>query len=201
MTGGHKMEKSENQRVMLTKRLLKEGLLKLLAKKNIKKISVSELCQTAGINRSTFYNHYGSQFDVLKEMEMDLIEDLNKIWENECEKANWTLKDRATALCRYLKENERIFKLIFSNTDTNSEFSSMLIGATHVQMIYSRVFPNEKDRQKHDLMITFLTGGTYDMIRKWLMEDIPITPDEMGELMYNMSVSDWDIHFPVDNQN
>ena len=58
--GGYciKMEKNENQRIKLTKRLLKESLLKLLTEKNIKKISVSELCQTAGINRSTFYNHY-----------------------------------------------------------------------------------------------------------------------------------------------
>ena len=37
------MEK-ENQRVVVTKRLLKEGLLRLLENKNIDKINVTELC-------------------------------------------------------------------------------------------------------------------------------------------------------------
>ena len=179
---------------MLTKRLLKESLLKLLAEKSIKKISVSELCQNAGINRSTFYNHYGSQFDVLREMELDMIDDLNQIWEEERGSSEWTLRDRAAAFCRYLKDNDKFVKLIFSNSDTSSEFISLLIGAAHVQTIYRQIFPDEKDRQKHDLMTTFLAGGTYNMIRKWLLEDIPITPEEMGELMYNMSVCGWDFN-------
>ena len=107
------MVKNENQRIMLTKRLLKESLLKLLSEKSIKKISVSELCQNAGINRSTFYNHYGSQFDVLKEMELDIIDDLNQIWEKECGSSEWTLQKRAAAFCKYLKDNEKLVKLIF----------------------------------------------------------------------------------------
>lgn len=49
------MDKKENQRIMLTKRLLKESLIEMLAKKSIKKISVSELCTAAGINRDMLY--------------------------------------------------------------------------------------------------------------------------------------------------
>ena len=44
----------ENQRVMLTKQLLKESLIYLMKKKEIQKVSVSELCHNAGINRVTF---------------------------------------------------------------------------------------------------------------------------------------------------
>lgn len=68
----------ENQRVMLTKRLLKESLLSLLKEKRIEKISISELCKEAGINRSTFYKHYDTQYDLLYELETDLAEDLHK---------------------------------------------------------------------------------------------------------------------------
>lgn len=187
------MEKKENQRIMLTKRLLKESLLDLLKNKNIHKISVSELCHTAGINRSTFYNHYGSQFEVLKEMELDMIEDLKHIWEKEIQNSKWTLDKRAAALCSYLKKNESFVKLIFSNSDMDSEFASLLIDAAHVQMIYKQTFPDEKDQIKHELMTTFLANGTYHMIKKWIVEDIPITADEMGKLIYNMSACDWDI--------
>ena len=67
------MEEKINQRVMLTKRLLKESLIKMLETENIYKISIRELCEQAGINRSTFYKYYGSQFDLLREMEEDML--------------------------------------------------------------------------------------------------------------------------------
>ena len=63
----------ENQRVALSKRMLKEGLIKLLNKKNISKISINELCEIAEINRTTFYRHYQTPHDVLLEVEYDFI--------------------------------------------------------------------------------------------------------------------------------
>lgn len=48
----------DDQRVTLTKRLLQEGLLRLLETKEIDKINVTELCRESGINRATFYRHY-----------------------------------------------------------------------------------------------------------------------------------------------
>ncbi len=62
------MEKKENQRIMLTKQLLQTAFLKLLQLKPIHAISIRELCTEAGINRTTFYYHYGSQYDLLADI-------------------------------------------------------------------------------------------------------------------------------------
>ena len=51
------MAQKENQRITLTKKLLQEGLLRLLEVKTLDNISVTELCRESGINRATFYNH------------------------------------------------------------------------------------------------------------------------------------------------
>lgn len=48
----------DDQRIALTKRLLREGLLRLLSKTDLNKISVTQLCIESGINRATFYRHY-----------------------------------------------------------------------------------------------------------------------------------------------
>ena len=63
----------ENQRVRITKRLLKEKLEELLMLKPINRITVKDLCQEAGINRSTFYQHYSDQYELLGEIESDII--------------------------------------------------------------------------------------------------------------------------------
>ena len=66
------MAKKENQRVLMTKHLLHEGLLQLLEIKDMDKISVTELCRVSGINRAAFYNHYSSPKDLLSAMEGEL---------------------------------------------------------------------------------------------------------------------------------
>ena len=55
----------DDQRIALTKRLLREGLLRLLSKTDLNKISVTQLCIESGINRATFYRHYEEPRDIL----------------------------------------------------------------------------------------------------------------------------------------
>lgn len=178
------MKKKENQRIALTKRLLKESLLQLMSKKSVQNITVSELCSAAEINRSTFYNHYGCPADVLKEIETDVVTDLQQIWEEEGSAKNWPMNKRVEALCTYLQEHKKSAKLLFRDSDTNSEFATLLFQAAHVQAAYAQAFPYVTDPDSKRLMITFLTNGTYHLIRQWLLEDIPKTPKELGDLAY-----------------
>ena len=55
----------ENQRIRLSKAMLKSALMRLLKEKPIEKISIYELCAAAQINRTTFYKYYGSQYELL----------------------------------------------------------------------------------------------------------------------------------------
>ena len=55
------MEKKEDRRVAMTKRMLKDALTDLLREVDIYHVSIRELCQRADINRTTFYKYYGSQ--------------------------------------------------------------------------------------------------------------------------------------------
>ncbi len=64
----------ESRRVTMTKMLLKESLLELMAKKPISKITIKEICDSADLNRTTFYSHYADQFALLEEIENDAIE-------------------------------------------------------------------------------------------------------------------------------
>ena len=69
----------ENQRVRLSKELLRRSLTELLFEKNIHKISVREICERAQINRTTFYKYYGSQYDLLTDMENQVLEEIAKV--------------------------------------------------------------------------------------------------------------------------
>lgn len=67
----------ENQRIRISKTMLKNGLLKLLKEKTLNQITVYELCQVSQINRTTFYKYYGSQEELLNEIETDFLKQLD----------------------------------------------------------------------------------------------------------------------------
>jgi len=60
--------------ILHTKMFLRESLLALLEDKPIEKITPTELCRHAGINRNTFYSHYRSPEELLHSMEQELLE-------------------------------------------------------------------------------------------------------------------------------
>lgn len=59
----------ENRRILITKQLLCESFISLLKQKPIDKISVTELCQAANVNRGSFYAHYADVYDLLGQIE------------------------------------------------------------------------------------------------------------------------------------
>ena len=64
------MNKSESKYFNTALRM-DEALIELLEKKDLEYITVKEICQQAGVNRSTFYLHYETISDLLREtMEM-----------------------------------------------------------------------------------------------------------------------------------
>ena len=65
-------------RVRYTRRVIKESLLRLLEDRPVKRITVKEVCEAAQINRATFYAHFTDCFDVLNQMENDLLADFER---------------------------------------------------------------------------------------------------------------------------
>ena len=61
---GDKKSTAVDRRIRRTRTLLRQGLIQLMATKDIKDISVKELSDLADINRGTFYLHYNDIFDM-----------------------------------------------------------------------------------------------------------------------------------------
>lgn len=67
-------QKKEDRRVRYTKKAVREGFLRLLQEKPIERISVTEICREADINRGTFYAHYSDPYDLRRSLVAELTE-------------------------------------------------------------------------------------------------------------------------------
>ncbi|WP_158943888.1 TetR/AcrR family transcriptional regulator [Granulicella sp. S190] len=59
-------EKSVDPRILRTRNLLQQALVKLMKEKEFDAISVQDIAESATINRATFYDHYPDKFALLE---------------------------------------------------------------------------------------------------------------------------------------
>ena len=69
----------EQKRKTNTKENIKKAFIKLIKDKGCDSLTVSDLAREANINRGTFYLHYLDKYDLLDQLEKDVIEDLEEI--------------------------------------------------------------------------------------------------------------------------
>lgn len=55
--------------------LMNKALLVLLEKKDFELITIKDICEKAGVNRSTFYLHYQNTLELLQECLENIIND------------------------------------------------------------------------------------------------------------------------------
>jgi len=163
-----------NQRVAVTKRMVKEGLVRLLEKKPLEKINITELCQEAGINRTTFYRYYELPRDVLTEMQNEFFEETLEHFQKPLTVSG------IECLFVCLSEHAALVKLFFqynSDEDWTNIFAQVYHSFPEKKML--KAFRN-LDENRAELLSTYLAGGAYFLVRKWIMDDIPMSPKEVA---------------------
>ncbi len=169
-----------NQRVAVTKRMVKEGLRRMLEKKPLEKITITELCQEAGINRTTFYRYYQLPRDILTEMQKEFFAETFEQFHKPL-----TASD-VERLFVCLSEHAELVKLFFqynSDTDWASIFTN--IYNSFPEMMRIKAFRN-LDENSSKLLSTYLSGGAYFLARQWIMEDIPMPPKDVAAIALNI---------------
>ena len=174
------MNKNESKYFNTAVRMDK-ALIELLEKKDFEYITIKEICQAAGVNRSTFYLHYENTTDLLKEttgyitdsflsyfsvdkknMKLDIKNcDINELF--------FITPEYVLPYLTYIKDNRRVFRTALKH------FSSMDFGGVYEKMfkyIFNPVlerfcFP---ENERKYIMKFYLTGVTA-IVGEWLDND------------------------------
>ena len=178
----NKLNKSESK-YYNTACLMNESLILLLEKKDYSFITVKEICEKAGVNRSTFYLHYETMNDLLSETIEYVGKKIHKKFNNKVlDKQtikNSKLEDLFLITPEYLlpyleflKENKAIYKIAYSQPNVLTE-----------QYIVSHLFKNifepildrflvPKEEQKY--MMSFYLNGMSAVMIEWIKNDCKV---------------------------
>ncbi|MGM9521761.1 MAG: TetR/AcrR family transcriptional regulator [Oscillospiraceae bacterium] len=175
-----------NQRIALTKQLIYRSFLTLLKKKSIHQISIRELCETAGINRTTFYNHYGSQYDVLAEIADNYLGEIAKTIENADVRDKESVHSRVALVLRFIQDNLELSAMLLNN-NIDETFAQRLFSLPKIGDMLNTALANIRDEKEKTAMISFVIYGSYKVIQDWINDPDRISPTQETELMLSLA--------------
>ena len=174
-----------DQRVIITKMMLKEALLKLLHTRQLNKITITDLCRESGINRATFYRHYEEPKDILNEIRYSIFEDIKNIEKQS--NINSSEDQLLEQVCQHFFENRELLNILFKYR--NDEDFVLLINEICRQRIpHLRKLGYMKDYDDESLKLStcYFAGGIYYILRQWLSEPIEKSPKEIARIIQNV---------------
>ena len=178
MIEGEKMAvKPVDRRAKMTRELLKQSLIELMKNKPIHEISIKKICETADVNRSTFYHHYNSQYELFNDILNDIGVDITEMVKRHQEKPDW-MRSVLTDAFTYIENRRDTFLVILSE---NSGFS---IGETLT--MYVDRFINTASESSSEIAkycSVFATAGISTVVWKWLNAEDRMSAKELANII------------------
>ena len=174
------MNKNESKYFNTAKKM-DEALITLLGKKDFEYITIKEICDVAGVNRSTFYLHYENTSDLLKETTSYIIDKHLSYYFVDRKRVSLEFEDcnREELLfitdkflvpyLTFIKENQGLFKVSIK------QFHSLNMGEVYGDMfehifnpVLSRFHVPEKERP---YIMKFYLSGIFAIVMEWIEGD------------------------------
>ncbi len=182
------INKKEDRRIKKTKQLLKQGLIDIMFEKDIKNITIKELVEKVDINRSTFYLHYSDIYELLAELENNLMDEIWQVFDS-YKNIDKLEESYAFILTLYktFDNNRDLCKAIMSSQN-NSTFIQQMEESIEreIRIKLEELLGDDYAIPKNSYI--FYRCGCVGLIKSWITNDLPETPEEMARETYHIVI-------------
>lgn len=174
------MNKSESKYFSTAARM-DEALIECLEKKDLEYITVKEICEKAGVNRSTFYLHYETIADLLNECveytnnkcfqyyDSELTDVKKRLGSSHAEDIIFISPQYLRPYLEFVRENRRIYQVVLLHQEifrTKNTFMKLF------DSVFSPAMDKFNYPQKEKAYILhFYLGGLTSVVREWIAND------------------------------
>jgi len=150
---------------------IEKTFLQLIQKKNITDISVSNICELAGLNRSTFYANYIDIYDLVEKVKDRMADEFAEFQLSQNSKHDTY---GYLNLFKHVKDNQIFFKTYFKLEE---------ISITPVTKYNIDLAEKYYNNEYMDYHIEFFRAGLNAIIKKWLNNNCKESPEEMSKIL------------------
>ncbi|MGN0299075.1 MAG: TetR/AcrR family transcriptional regulator [Lachnospiraceae bacterium] len=176
-----------DRRILKTRAAIMQAYLDLMMNSKNKKITISQIARTANIDRKTFYLHYDSVEDIIKELTQTKVDELiHDIKKQALSGKAFTMVNFFEILNHMVEDNLSFFKFISKNQEYDYFFDKMK------ELLVQEIVNNYPDffgysETELTLYTEFYISGIISVYVRWLREQIPISIDDLARLVNRAS--------------
>lgn len=187
------MNTKNNQRFQQKEADIRQVFMELLTHSRIDKITVSEICKKAKINRSTFYAHFIDVYDLLEKTDIEMSKKMVGAFTDHNAKS---IGEGFENLFQFIKDNADFYVAYFNNAGNSSILNVVLpdtITDGVVTLIQELGYKSMEEYRYHEC---FFKSGISGLLKLWLNNGCKETPHELSDIIYReynqkQSLFDW----------
>lgn len=163
------MKDKTDLRVIKTRNVLYKALIDLMKEKLFEEIKVSDICNKALVNRSTFYAHYQDKYELLQ----DFLNFLQKEFVKELEKNNEKLSIKEyyikliSLFLDHIEDKKDIYNSIMIN-NRNSIMMDILLSVVNTDILKRLELDETKTNIPKEVIAKFYLGGVINIGIEWI---------------------------------
>jgi AcrR family transcriptional regulator len=178
---------SMDRRVKYTRNALKDSLVQLMQDRPVSRITIKEICEHADVNRGTFYAHYKDQFDLLRQTELALIDDINAYLDSCPVLDNQPLEQQMlTDIVAYIGANASLCKLLLGETG-DMDFIREIKTVIEQRLTATLPVSSSVQGPAREAIYAFMITGSLGVIQRWLDSGQPLPAEEVARLVLHLS--------------
>ena len=182
----------DNRSTRRTRSAIREALTEMLALKPVGKITVQELIDRANICRTTFYAHYEDIYDLLSEVENDILSEIREGLEG-LDQAPIRVEEQYPAIEAVVAVYARHEKLIRLLNGPNGDpaFDARLQDTIYQQTRDLRKVKEGDafDEERHRLYSCYVISGGISVLNRLLSSGLPLDPAEASRVLGAMAAA------------
>lgn len=160
-----------------------QAFCELYSEKPISKITVKELADRAGYNRSTFYQYFGDVYALLEYIEDEMIAmGLKKLASLNLESPDFN-QQFVLAFSEVLQEHEHYSVLLLQNGSESDFFRKI---ARHLIPVMKQRYHVSENNTKAEFALEFCLTGMITIMTHRLKNEDKLSIEELGSLIHGI---------------
>ena len=173
------MNKDNNRRFQETEKKIKKAYGILAAEKPVEQITVTDICELAGIHRTSFYGHYQDIPDLLEQLTLEQL--MNFLKDPEEKSGKWSMRDCFLEQLAFYKKYQ---ETVSGHLEGNSSYEVLneLLNLPLYAEGYDQAFGLHTETEKAYHRI-FFQNGYMAVIRQWIRGGCREPEEEIADLI------------------
>lgn len=179
-------EKQVSRRTKRTRKLIEDALMSLMLEKRYDKITVQDIIDRADVGRSTFYAHFDGKEDLLTSDFEQLFSSLSQQMDTDQGDNNEVFS--TTDLFKHIQAHHGLYKALVWGRGVALIFKqgNIILSRIFERRLIRLVDDGEELKVPIPVLANHLAGSFLTLLKWWLDNNMPHTPEEMDEMYQNM---------------